>query len=334
MAWEGGIPRGFDVKIIPCRGFSSHRRCRNFSEQISGLTLKDQFDLVIGFNKVHDLDVYFASDPCYAARAFEHRSLFYRWSPRYRVYAGLEEEVFRAGSNTQVLLLNPHEQDKFMRVYHTEPDRFHLMPPGIKRHMTDFRADADSRCRLRASLGLNDEQKLLLMVGSGFRTKGVDRAIRGRAELPPGLKQSCRLVILGRGDSRPLQRLALRLGIDDRVSFLGVKTDVSPYYLAADLLVHPARTEAAGMVLIEALTYGLPVLVTDVCGYAFHVERAGAGRLVPSPFDQQQFSIMLEEMLISAKGSEWRANGLDYAEQTDLYSLPKRAVDFFEKLKA
>jgi UDP-glucose:(heptosyl)LPS alpha-1,3-glucosyltransferase len=88
------------------------------------------------------------------------------------------------------------------------------------------------------------------------------------------------------------------------------------------------------MVLVEALTHGLPVLVTDVCGYAFHVERAAAGRLLPSPFDKGQFSAMLTEMLTSNENPAWRANGLNYAARTDLYSLPQKAADFFEQMKA
>jgi UDP-glucose:(heptosyl)LPS alpha-1,3-glucosyltransferase len=334
MGWEGTIPPGFNVKIIPPRGFSSHRRCKNFSDQVGDLGLKDQHDLVIGFNKVRGLDVYFASDPCYVARALANRSFLYRWSLRFRIYSGLEAEVFKSGTGTRVLLLNPHEQEKFMLIYHTEPERFHVMPPGIKQHPLDPIADANTRKRMRYSLELSEGHRLLLMVGSGFHTKGVDRAISVLADLPPELGPSCRLVILGQGNSRPLMRLAKKLGVADRVAFLGVKADVSSYYLAADILLHPARTEAAGMVLVEALTHGLPVLVTDVCGYAFHVERAAAGRLLPSPFDKGQFSAMLTEMLTSNENPAWRANGLNYAARTDLYSLPQKAADFFEQMKA
>lgn len=331
MNWEGDKPAGFDIKIISPHGFSSHRRCRNFSDQIASLNLQKDYDLVVGFNKVHGLDVYFASDPCYVARVSESRGCLYRLSPRYKIYSGLEKEVFNAGGGPLILLLNPYERDKFMRFYHTEAERFHLMPPGIRRHEFDSRAGALIRSQIRARLGLNDRHRILLMVGSGFHTKGVDRAIRGLAKLSPQLRPSCRLAVLGRGDSSQLMRLAKKLGVADQVIFLGVTDDVSPYYMAADILVHPARTEAAGMVLVEALTYGLPVLVTDICGYAFHIARAAAGRLLPSPFKVQQFNQALEEMLTSDQMAVWRNNGLVYAAQTDLYSLPQKAADFFEQ---
>lgn len=334
MEWTGTIPDGFDVHIVPTRGFTNHRRCQEFANLLQTRILAGKYDLVVGFNKVPGLDAYFASDPCYVSRVLEQRGRLYRLSSRYRVYARLERAVFSAVARTEILLLNHDEKQKFITQYQTGEARFHLMPPGIARHQPD--ADADERLRVetRHRLQLQKDERLLLMVGSGFRTKGVDRTVQGLAELPAELLARTRLVVLGQGNVVPLQRLAVKLGVADRVNFHGVQDDVSSYYLAADLLVHPSRTEAAGMVLIEALTYGLPVLVTDVCGYAFHIERAKAGKVVPSPFDPQVFSAMLRDMLTSAELPAWKINALDYAAHADLYSLPQKAVDLLERMRS
>ncbi len=334
MRWDGEIPEGFDVHIVTARGFTNHRRCKEFARQLQTRDLASRYDLIVGFNKMPGLDVYFASDPCYAARVREQRGCLYRLSPRYRAYAGLERAVFAAAARTEVLLLNSSEKQKFVAHYQTEESRFHLMPPGIARRKADHETDGRKRAEARQRFGLQENDRLLLMVGSGFRTKGVDRSIRGLADLPEDMSERIRLVVLGQGNSKPLLRLAGKLRVADRVAFHGVQDEVSSYYLAADLLVHPSRTEAAGMVLIEALTYGLPVLVTDVCGYAFHIQRARAGTIVPSPFDQQAFSSMLEGTLADTELSAWKMNGLDYAAHTDLYSLPQKAVDFFEQMRS
>lgn len=332
MAWEGDLPDGFDLNLITPRGLTNYRRCRAFAEELKSINLQSRYDLVVGFNKMSGLDVYFASDPCFVAKTLERLGAIYRLSARYRGYEELEKGVFRRGGITEILLLNPAEQERFVACYQTESERFHLMPPGIRKRHPDSATDAQVRREQRQSLALSDDDRLLLMVGSNFKTKGVDRSIRALADLPVTVGRQCRLLVLGNGNAAPLQRLAQRLGVAEQVIFGGTHANVSPYYLAADLLLHPSRTEAAGMVLIEALTHGLPVLATDVCGYAFHVEQANAGQTIPSPFEQSRFVELLGQMLTKDSPEEWRTNGLIYAANTDLYSLPQKAVDYLEKL--
>lgn len=68
--------------------------------------------------------------------------------------------------------------------------------------------------------------------------------------------------------------------------FLGGRADTPRFYATADFLLHPAYSESAGKVLLEALTHGLPVLTTDTCGYAPHILDAQAGHVITSPFSQ------------------------------------------------
>ncbi|WP_122771440.1 glycosyltransferase, partial [Pseudomonas viridiflava] len=90
----------------------------------------------------------------------------------------------------------------------------------------------------------------------------------------------------------------------------------------------PAYNENTGTVLLEALVAGLPVLVTDVCGYAHYIEEADCGRVIPSPFEQERLNSTLRAMLEDdAQRAAWAANGLAFADSADLYSLPQRAAD-------
>ena len=100
------------------------------------------------------------------------------------------------------------------------------------------------------------------------------------------------------------------------------------FLLGADLLIHPAYNENTGTVLLEALVAGLPVLVTDVCGYAHYIEEADCGRVLPSPFDQSRCNDTLQQMLEDRAARErWSRNALDFADRADLYSLPEKAAD-------
>jgi UDP-glucose:(heptosyl)LPS alpha-1,3-glucosyltransferase len=104
--------------------------------------------------------------------------------------------------------------------------------------------------------------------------------------------------------------------------------------LASDLLLHPAYNENTGTVLLEAVVSGLPVLTTDVCGYADYITKANAGIVLPSPFQQAQFNQSLNEMLLSPMRARWRENGLAFSQKADIYSMPERAVDVIESLYA
>ena len=177
------------------------------------------------------------------------------------------------------------------------------------------------------------EDRLLLFVGSDFKRKGLDRIIRGLATLPKTDLQRCRLAVIGDDSPGAFARLASSLGIQHSIHFLGGRDDVKDFFLSADLLLHPARSEAAGMVLLEALVAGLPVLTTKVCGYASHIQRAQAGKILDIPFTQADFDHQLETILKEEeKRKEWHQNALNYAAREDLYSCHEKAVDIIEKV--
>ncbi|MEW6587124.1 MAG: glycosyltransferase, partial [Nitrospirota bacterium] len=93
MSWKGEVPDTFQVSLIPKHGFSNHRHCRNFSEAVTHQLEKEHYDLVVGFNKMQGLDVYYAADSCYKARVTEEKGALYRMGPRCRTYLELERAV-------------------------------------------------------------------------------------------------------------------------------------------------------------------------------------------------------------------------------------------------
>ena len=175
---------------------------------------------------------------------------------------------------------------------------------------------------------LDDDQILLLMIGSGFITKGLDRALIAMAALPLPLRDRTHLIVIGHDNPSNFRRMAGKLGISNRVSILKGRDDVPRFLIGADLLVHPAYSENAGMVLLEAVVAGLPVIATDICGYAPYVKKAGAGWLVPAPFQQETFNSMLGGMINKLSESDWSANGMAFAAVADIYDMPLRAADF------
>jgi UDP-glucose:(heptosyl)LPS alpha-1,3-glucosyltransferase len=328
--WQGEKPAGLGIVVCGRRGLSNISRNRHFLRELETRLPSLGLDGVVGFNKMPGLDVYFGADPCYLARVKRTRPWWYPWLPRYRHYAALERSVFAPGVATRIMLLTPQEIPIYQQHYGTE-DRFHLLPPNVPRRTFSPEDRAAMRRLVRADNGWPEATRLLVFIGSDFKRKGLDRTLRALAAMPESLRVNTRLAVLGQSRPGRFERLARELAVDSHVHFLGGRHDAPDWMLAADALVHPAYSETAGMVLVEALTASLPVLTTDVCGYAFHVAKAKAGIVLPSPFNQEECNRALVGMLTSDKVSTWRSNGLAYAAREDLYSCHERAADIIEQ---
>jgi UDP-glucose:(heptosyl)LPS alpha-1,3-glucosyltransferase len=240
--------------------------------------------------------------------------------------------VFGPLSATSILILSEGLKQDYMDAWGTPAERFHVLPPGIS---PDRRAPpnaAEIRKAFRDEWGIEPEESVTLMVGSGFKTKGLDRSIRALAALPESERNRTWLFVVGRGRARSFTRLAARLGVGARLRLVGGRDDIGRFMLGADVLLHPARTETYGMVLLEAMASGLPVLVSEACGYACHVRQADAGLVIPAPFHQTALDSLLVRMLDRSAQNRWRKAGLDYIARTDVFSLPERAADLFESV--
>jgi UDP-glucose:(heptosyl)LPS alpha-1,3-glucosyltransferase len=326
--FQGERPPEVAVHVLPLRALTNHGRYREFAQKLGSAVGGNAFDCVIGLIKIPGLDVYYGGDPCYVAKVDANKSRVYKLLPRYQGLKRLEEAVFAGDSDTEILLIAHEERDKFISYYGTDPRRFHLLPPGIDRErLVKGMPTPEAKSDLRRDLGLMSDDYMLLHVGSWFARKGVDRAMAALAALPEELRTKSKLVVVGDDKVEPFIRLARSLGVVDQVCFRGATEDIARFYYTADLLIHPAYTETAGATLIEAMVCGLPVLVTDNCGFAFHVSNARAGIVCPTPFQQDGLNRALVEMLNPERLSEWSRNACNYCETTDLYSLIEKAAD-------
>ncbi len=333
MHWEGKYEPGLAVRVFPAQGIRNHTRRQNFVKRIQQSLSQGKYDLIVGFNKMPGLDVYYAADTCYQAKARQQHSWWYRWTRRYRQSVAFEEAVFSPHVKTEILLLSSAQQAEFMTFYHTPENRFHLLPPGIGKDRIVPPDAPQIRNAVRSAYSIGEKEFLLLMVGSGFKTKGLDRAILALAALPQDIREKSRLLVIGKDHAKQFVRQAKKLNIANRVLFLGGRDDVPRFLLAADILLHPAYNENTGTVILEAIVSGLPVLTTDVCGYASYVQEASAGIVLSSPFQQEQLNRALLEMLVSEDRDTWKTNALVFARHADIYSLPERAVSLLESFR-
>ncbi len=333
LSWDGPGHEDFQLLRVPVRALSHHRLYEKYEKWVHEHLAENPADVAVGFDKMAGLDVYYSAECCYEEKMREERPPWHRWTPRYYSFRRRERAVFSPAASTRILFLSEYTRQACLHRYGTPPGRTHLLPPGIdadRRRPAEEQAQAIRR-ELRRELHICKDEFLLLLVGSGFRTKGLDRALRALAALPDKLRVHTRLLVIGQDKNRHYRRLARHLKIASGLQILSGRDDIPRFLLGADLLLHPARQENTGSVLLEAMMAGLPVITTDVCGYASHIKAANSGVALPSPFQQEALDAAIATALSNReKQREWQHNALRYAARTPMQGLVAEAVRCIE----
>lgn len=322
MSWDGEPPMaGINVHIVPASGWFNFQKYQDFIARAQRqLAAQGSHELVVGWNRMTGLDVYFAADPCFIERAHQQRNWLYRLTPRYRWFQQVEAAIFAPAAHTEMLMVDMAEKLVFQRWYQTQDAKFHHIPPFLSAERLKLQERSAMRSHLREAFALPQDSIVMLLVGSGFYMKGLDRAITSLASLPASLRQRVTLIAIGQDKPAPFLRMARKLGVSEQVLISKGRPDIPQLMQGADLYLHPAYRENTGLVLLEALASGLPVLATASCGYAPHILAADAGRVVPSPFEQAVLNQTLLQMLTlignnDAQLKRWREQGVAYARQ-------------------
>jgi D-inositol-3-phosphate glycosyltransferase len=179
----------------------------------------------------------------------------------------------------RIAVATPHERDQIARIYGICPQKMIVVPCGVD--LNHFKPL--DRKQARASLGLNGKPTLLF-VGRPDPLKGGDLLIR-TARL---LRQPATVVMVGGNlDGDPelerLQAQAHAEGAEEDIHFIGAvpQEELPTYYNAADVMVVPSHYESFGLVAVEALACGTPVVASKVGGLQYIVQDNENGYLIP-----------------------------------------------------
>jgi len=194
----------------------------------------------------------------------------------------------------RIVCASQHEKHLLARLYDTNPEHVAVVPCGVDLDL--FRPQDKEAARRALGPPLAGAERIILFVGRIEPLKGIDILINAAAQL--GEESDFHVLIVG-GDKRSqqqvshLQELASDLGIGERVCFLGaVDHEQLPlYYNAADVCVVPSFYESFGLVALEAMACGTPVVASRVGGLTGTVRDGETGYLIswrcPEPFAER-----------------------------------------------
>jgi UDP-glucose:(heptosyl)LPS alpha-1,3-glucosyltransferase len=180
------------------------------------------------------------------------------------------------------------------RHYGVRVDELRRIPNGYDPEDFDLHRARAGRAATRQRLGLEAQDLGVLFVGPDHGRKGLDVLMQAfsRAKIGPS-----RLLVAGGapGWQHRYAELATSLGVAGRVSFLPHHPDLCPCYGAADLLVLPTKYDPFGMVVVEAMACGLPVVVSGLAGVTEYL-KADEAELLQDPRDARELQERLEDL--------------------------------------
>jgi glycosyltransferase involved in cell wall biosynthesis len=204
-----------------------------------------------------------------------------------------------AGVDAIIVGSPPMQESSYLKAYRS---KLHLIPYGIP--LARFRGDpsAEELALLRATYGEifsrreDPGEQRLLFVGRLRYYKGLDTLIRALPGIP------ARLLVVGTGPmEEEWKALAAQIGAADRITWLGEvpDADLPAFYHAVDLFVLPAShtSEAFGLVQVEAMAAGLPVVCTELGTGTSYVNRANVTGLVVPPLDVEALRAAINHLI-------------------------------------
>lgn len=199
-------------------------------------------------------------------------------------------------------LVRPH----IVAVSHTVAETVRQVMPGCPVDVIPNAVDTNpfvptDKAAARARLGLPDQARIIGAAGRLEVVKGQDVLIEAMARVPDAL-----LVVVGNGSQHDaLEAETARLGLSDRVRFLGHRNDMPALYPAFDLVCLPSRNEGLPLSVLEAQACGIPVVATDV-GSVREGICPETGCVVP-PGDPEALAAAMTRMLARPPGGDPRA---------------------------
>jgi UDP-glucose:(heptosyl)LPS alpha-1,3-glucosyltransferase len=259
----------------------SRWRDAGFARAVCAELAKRRFDLVQSHERIACCDVYRAGDGVHA-QWLEERSrvqrpaarLATRLDPHHRYVLAAERALFESGRVRAVICNSEMVRTEIAARFRTPDDKLVLIRnavdadvfhPGLRRELS---------ASVRQQLDVPAEARVALHVGSGFERKGVKAFLESLARAASGPWG----IVVGR-DKRAAGYAAhaRRLGIADRVRFVGSASDVRPYYAAADVFVLASLYDPQPNAALEAMACGLPVITSTKCGAAELLRQGESG---------------------------------------------------------
>ncbi len=202
-----------------------------------------------------------------------------------RAMIGVEKRGLSGPPFPTVLPVSTLVKAELQKCYPIPDNHVRVIHPGVSEGRF-FRGDRMHwRQMIRRRHGIGERDPVILFVGMNFEIKRLGLLMEGISELSRENKdgKDVKLLVVGRGNTSHYMAMARDFGLKDRVVFAGVTDEVEKYYAAGDVFAMPSVYDTFGMVVLEAMACGLPVIITRTVGAGDLVRDGVEGFVLDEP---------------------------------------------------
>lgn len=225
-----------------------------------------------------------------------------RWLD-YRLYsmmsAYMERRYYSDLPAKAVIAISRNVKQDLVDEFGIPEERIHVIPDGVDVERFHPRNRLLYRDAVRRELELGPDDRVALFVGNAWERKGLRACIQAIRSHP---ESRLKLLVVGDGDPSSFIEAGDGKEMSRRVRFIGRRqNNVERYYAASDLLLFPTLYEPFGLVILEALASGLPVVTSASAGAAEHLTHGETALLLGDPLDAAELRSSLDALLEDPK---------------------------------
>ncbi len=250
-----------------------------------------------------------------------------------RATCWVEDGLIDRGGCKKFVAVSELTKSIFLQEYPVDPDRVAVIHPGV--NLSDYARPnkAEARLATRSSLRINDNDVVIVFASMNFEIKGLDDVILSLARLKKKAT-NFKLIVAGKGNVRKYSKLAKDAGIAGNVLFTGVvpKDKLTDIYLAGDLYLMLSKFDTFGMVVLEAMAAGLPVMISNTVGARDLVREAQTGFVISDPSDHDYIASRLQLLIDNNRRAQMATAAYQTALQNTWDHVAEKYTSLYQEI--
>ena len=297
---------------------------------------QNKFDIVHSHDMATHANIYTLHVPCVRTKWTQTKGIkkILRWantilSPRKIAYLWLEHKEMQALPNRHFISVSEYLSRNILESYPRLDGHMTIAHPGIEIQSYSGREITKLRQQFRGSHNIPISAFVLLFVAHGFKRKGLPAIIKALEYLD---NKNIHIIVAGNG--KPEKVKIYSSIVKTNTHFIGSVKNMSELYPVADTLIHPTLGDTYGMVVLEAMSHKLPVIVSssEYCGFSEHLSNKEA-IILGNPRNSKEISknikLLNNQLALRQNIAE---NGLEKSRQINWEATTNKTLDAYGKV--